>query len=93
MEKNGAKIKWEGNLPCIYSSFLNVFYKHANTKKEKHFHFQALLKLSLWCYIHIVGQSMDTTDELSHHSSNIIGLHIEDKEKERVQLRVKHVYF
>lgn len=36
---------------------------------------------------------MDTTDELSHHSSNIIGLHIEDKEKERVQLRVKHVYF
>lgn len=36
---------------------------------------------------------MDTTDELSHHSSNIIGLHIEDKEKERMQFRVKHVYF
>uniref|UniRef100_K1RUE1 Uncharacterized protein n=1 Tax=Magallana gigas TaxID=29159 RepID=K1RUE1_MAGGI len=33
------------------------------------------------------GQSMDTTDELSHHSSNIIGLHIEDKEKERMQFR------
>lgn len=35
---------------------------------------------------------MDTTDELSHHSSNIIGLHIEDKEKERVQLRVKRLF-
>lgn len=36
---------------------------------------------------------MDTTDELSHHSCNIIGLHIEDEEKKRIQLRVEHVYF